>query len=220
MKPVTVFIVDDNFIARRGLRSALESEECITVAGESSAGAEAVRSLQELDVDVILMDIRMSDMDGIQTTLELLRVRPEAKVLRLTVVDDPVMLANSLIAGARGYLVYGHFTPDCLTGAVRTVASGGTVQVPPVSSLFPGVVNSVAREMREKGAAARQALTPRENEVLRLIAAGHENREIAAALHIEEKTVKNHINSIYSKLDIDNRQEAVLYVLDMELNRG
>ncbi len=211
MNITRVFIVDDNFIARRGLRSTLETEAGINVVGEASTGVEAIGSLPVSDVDVVLMDIRMPELGGINTAAELLRQAPDLKILMLTVVDDPFTLAGALAAGAAGYLVYGHFSPEQLAEAVFRVAAGETVCLPPLTDLFP----VEGGEAAEAGIGARiSALTPRELEVLKLIAAGRENREIAQALGIEEKTVKNHINSIYSKLGISNRQQALLCMLD------
>jgi DNA-binding NarL/FixJ family response regulator len=209
MKAIRVFIVDDNFIARRGLRSTLESEEDISVVGEASTGVEAIRIMPASGVDVVLMDIRMPDVNGIETTARLLGHNPELKILMLTVVDDPFVLAGALAAGAGGYLVYGHFTPDQLVEAVFKASAGETVCLPSLPDLLP----EEARQLAEGKGAGEVALTHREAGVLDLIAAGKENREIAETLRIEEKTVKNHINSIYSKLGISNRQQAVWYVL-------
>jgi len=212
MKHLRIFIVDDNFIARRGLSSTLGSQDGITIAGESSTGTETLRIIKQVEADVVLMDIRMSGLDGIKTTLELKRLMPEIKVLVLTVVDDPIILAHALNAGASGYLVYGHFTPDSLVAAVRTIADGGSAGTPPLEELFPEVGTK-----HDQDKAAIQKLTAREDEVLRMIATGCDNREIARGLNIEEKTVKNHINNIYSKLAITNRQQAVLFTLSAKI---
>ena len=163
---------------------------------------------------MVLMDIRMPDVNGIETAARLLSHSPELKILMLTVVDDPFVLAGALAAGAGGYLVYGHFTPEQLAESVFKAAAGETVRLPSLPDLFP----AEARQIADAGKGeVMAALTPRELEVLKLIAVGRENREIAEALRIEEKTVKNHINSIYSKLGISNRRQAILYVLDTGL---
>ena len=207
MSDVRIFIVDDNFVARRGLRSVLEAEDGIIVVGEASSGSEALKRLRECSVDVVLMDIRMSDIDGIETTSMLLHDNPDARILMATVIDDPVVHMNAMIAGARGYLVYGTFAPESLTDAIRAVASGQCVNIPPLP-----IEKSV--RMVENG---RSGLTQREDEILRLIAAGKDNREIAMSLGIEEKTVKNHINNIYSKIGVRNRREAIYYMLNTML---
>jgi len=212
MKPVRVLIVDDNFVARRGLRSVLEVENHIVIAGESSSGAQAISQVSKIEVDLILMDIRMPEMDGIKAIAEMPEAHGKVKILMLTVVDDPLVLANALKAGASGYLVYGHFSPDDLIQAIKAVCEGKKVTVPPLASFFPQHASS----QPEQTTLALNTLTPRENQVLNLIADGKENREIAQILAIEEKTVKNHINNIYSKLGVSSRSEAIAKVI----NRG
>lgn len=209
MNKIRVFCVDDNFVARRGLRSVLEAENDIEVVGEASSGSEALKRLRECPVDVVLMDIRMSDIDGIEATSLLLRENPEARVLMATVIEDPRVHMNAMLAGARGYLVYGHFVPESLTEAVRAVASGQRVNIPPLPK--EAVLPPVESEGNE--------LTQREAEIMKLIAAGKDNREIAASLNIEEKTVKNHINNIYSKLHVNTRQEAIYFILNSMLRK-
>ena len=209
---IKVLIVDDNFIVRRGLRSFLEIEGDITVAGEASSGEEAVDLMHETAADVVLMDIRMSGIDGIESTRRILRERPDVKVLMLTVMDDPVFLAKAILTGASGYLIYGHFAPASLRDAIKKVVSGGVVYIPPVSTFMEA--GSGNGDVSEGGELlAEGSLTGREEEIIKLIATGKENREIAAALHIEEKTVKNHINNIYSKINVTNRQEAIFYMI-------
>jgi DNA-binding NarL/FixJ family response regulator len=200
---ISVFLVDDNFVARRGLRSVLESEDSIVISGEASSGTEAIKRLRESPADVILMDIRMPDIDGIETTSRLLHDNPDARILIMTVIEDPSVHVNAMLAGARGYMVYGHFAPDSLTESIRAVAQGQYVNVPSLpSDANSGVSNTP------------DTLTQREEEILKLIAAGKDNRDIAAALKIEEKTVKNHINNIYSKIGVNNRTEAIYYMLN------
>jgi DNA-binding NarL/FixJ family response regulator len=204
MSTIRVFIVDDNFVARRGLRSVLEAEDGIAVVGEASSGSEALKRLSECPADVVLMDIRMSDIDGIEATSALLREKPNVRILMATVVEDPVVHMNAMLAGARGYLVYGHFAPESLTDAIRAVASGQRVNIPKIPE--EASIRKVESE--------NSGLTQREDEIMRLIAAGKDNREIAASLNIEEKTVKNHINNIYSKIGVRNRREAIYYMLN------
>ncbi len=204
MNAIRVFIVDDNFVARRGLRSVLEAEDGIAVVGEASSGSEALKRLRECPADVVLMDIRMSDIDGIEATAMLLREKPDARVLMATVIEDPVVHMNAMLAGARGYLVYGHFAPESLTDAIRAVAAGQRVNIPPIPE------ETSVRKFESE----RCGLTQREDEIMRLIAAGKDNREIAASLNIEEKTVKNHINNIYSKIGVRSRREAIYYMLN------
>jgi len=210
MRHTTLLIVDDNPVIRQGLRSLFDAEDRIEVVGEASTGAEAIRWVRKYSADVVLMDIRMPIVDGIRATAEILRIRPEAKILILTVSEDPRDLARSLHAGAKGYLVYSRFAPEELLNAVYAVASGE--EIPP----SPAVVLALA-DLPEDESRAQflqdhprvDPLTARETEILDLIAEGRSNAEIAQSLAIEEKTVKNHITRLYSKLNIGSRYEAI-----------
>ena len=214
MNRIRVLIVDDNFVARRGLRSFLQLESDILVAGEASKGREAVEWITENSADVVLMDVRMPGMDGIRSTTEILKIRPETKILMLTVVEDQATILRALLAEARGYLVYGQFTPEELSGAIRAVASGGTRVTPPIDRNLLEQIKQSSEQVRDiSEMESMEPLTARERDILGLIAAGKGNRDIAEALGIEEKTVKNHINNIYSKLHIKNRYEAISYML-------
>jgi len=218
MDHITLLIVDDNFVVRMGIRSLLQLQKDIVILGEASTGQEAIQRVQESPVDVVLMDLRMPDMNGIRATAEILRIRPESKVLVLTVVEDPVYLAQAILVGAAGHLVYGHFTSEMLIEAIRTVRSGHTIITPSVASVLLDLANSAITDTQYKTALTTSTpLTPRESEILNLIASGKGNRDIAEILHIEEKTVKNHINNIYSKLHIKSRYEAIRHVLRQPL---
>lgn len=214
MKPVSILIVDDNFVARRGLRSFLTTHDNIHIAGEAVNGREAIAWVQEHDVDLVLMDVRMPDTDGIKATAEITRINPEIKVIMLTVVEDQAVLVQALLAGARGYLVYGRFTPDDLVIAIRKVQAGGSALEPEVSPALLDHIRSHAEEISGTSDMEKmEPLTSREKEILGLIATGKGNRDIADVLGIEEKTVKNHINNIYSKLQIKSRYQAIAYML-------
>lgn len=191
----------------------MELEDDIAVLGEASTGSSAIEWIRGMPVDVILMDVRMPDKDGIEATAEIVKIRPETKVLMLTVVEDQTTLLKAVLAGARGYLVYGQFTPEGLTEAIRAVASGGGTTIPNVApQMLDQIWNSVTRVHNIAELESREPLTAREEEILGLIAAGKGNPEIAITLSIEEKTVKNHINNIYSKLQIKSRYEAISYM--------
>jgi len=191
----------------------LQLEDEIVVLGEASTGRAAIEWIRETSVDVVLMDVHMPDKDGIGATTEILKIRPEAKVLMLTVVDKQVTLLRALLAGAKGYLVYGQFTPEGLIEAIHTVASGGTMITPPIApALLDHIRTSVTSVHDIAELENMEPLTPREEEILDLIALGKGNRDIAITLNIEEKTVKNHINNIYSKLQIKSRYEAISYM--------
>jgi len=210
----TILIVDDNFVARRGLRGFLQTETGITVTGEASTGRAAVEWVNEKPVDVVLMDVRMPDTDGITATAEILKLRPETRVMMLTVIEEQPVILKSLLAGANGYLVYGRFTPEELVKAIRTIVAGGTIAIPPLS---PALLENIQHHINSAGDITEmermEPLTAREKEILSLIAVGKGNREIADALNIEEKTVKNNINNIYSKLQLKSRYEAISYML-------
>jgi DNA-binding NarL/FixJ family response regulator len=214
MSRINILIVDDNFVARRGLRSFLETESDIAVVGEASTGRTAIEWVKGNSADVVLMDVRMPDTDGIVATAEIAKLRPETKVLMLTVVEEQAALLRALLSGARGYMVYGRFSPDELVGAIRAVAGGEMMTRPQVA---PALLDNIQSHIKESHGVAEmeimEPLTEREKEILNLIALGRGNREIADTLDIEEKTVKNHINNIYSKLQIKSRYEAISYML-------
>ena len=214
MSQITVLIVDDNFVARRGLRSLFQKESDITVKGEASTGRAAVDWMVNNAADVVLMDVRMPDKDGIEATAEILKLRPGTKVLMLTVVEDQATLLRALLAGARGYLVYGRFTPEELIKAIHITGTGGIIAIPPIApALLASIQSHVAGANELTEMESMEPLTAREKDILGLIALGRGNQEIAATLSIEEKTVKNHINNIYSKLQIKSRYEAISYML-------
>jgi DNA-binding NarL/FixJ family response regulator len=214
MNKISVLIVDDNFVARRGLRSLLQTEPDIVIAGEASTGRAAVDWMKTGSADVILMDVRMPDTDGISATGEILKLRPESRIMMLTVMEEQPVILKALLAGAKGYLVYGRFTPEELVKAVHIIKDGGAIAIPPVA---PALLKNIREHIDAAGGftdmAGMEPLTARESEILALIALGKGNKEIAAALEIEEKTVKNNINNIYSKLQIKSRYEAISYML-------
>jgi DNA-binding NarL/FixJ family response regulator len=210
MGDVSLLIVDDNTVIRQGLRSLLEPEDRIEVVGEASTGAEAIQWMKKHSAGVVLMDIRMPIIDGVDATSEILRAKPEARILILTVSEDPKTLARSLHAGARGYLVYSRFSPEDLLEAVYAVASGE--EIPPSPAVALALADLPEEESRVEYLREQQLadpLTTREIEILDLIAEGKSNAEIAEALAVEEKTVKNHITRLYSKLNISSRYEAI-----------
>jgi len=213
MSQTTVLIVDDNFVARRGLRSFLQAEAGITVIGEASTGRAAVEWIKDKPADVILMDVSMPDTDGIAATSEILKLKPETKILMLTVIEEQATLLRALLAGAKGYLVYGRFKPEELIEAIRVIGTGSTIAIPPIApALLENIQTHLTSVQDIADMESLEPLTAREKEILSLIAVGKGNREIANTLHIEEKTVKNHINNIYSKLQIKSRYEAISYM--------
>lgn len=214
-RPLRLVVVDDNFVMRAGLRSALELEPGIEVAAEGENGQEAVRLFEELQPDVILMDFRMPRLNGIEATRQIVTRQPQARVLITTWNEEPQTLIEAILAGAKGYLVHGRFSLPELIGAVRAVADGGALITPSLAPVLLDLVKAKAEQPAEPALEAggesslEQLLTRRERNILELVQQGKSNREIAQALVIEEKTVKNHINSIYSKLQLRNRYEAI-----------
>jgi len=207
--------VDDNPVVRRGLRSILEPEQDILVRGEAATGEEALRQLQGKPFDVILLDIRLPDRDGVETAASILAMSPECKILMLTVVDDPSTLIRAILVGAKGYLVYGSFSPEELAPAIRTVYSGGAIITPSLASSLLDFVRENLKPGKGETLLPVHPLTEKEQRILELIALGKTNAEIARLMGIKEKTVKNHINNIYSKLCIRTRSQAIALGLQL-----
>lgn len=203
-----VVVVDDQTLVRQGIRSLLEVAE-VEVVGEADDGQAALDVIVAARPDVVLLDLRMPRYDGIWA-LERLRERGiETPVLVLTTFNDDDLVLKALRAGARGYLLK-DVTVEQLTGAVRALAGGGTF-------IAPSITDRLLRAIRSgpvpAAAAPAQELTERELEVMRLVAEGYSNREIAGALFLAEGTVKNHVSTILLKLDARDRTNAVLRAL-------
>jgi DNA-binding NarL/FixJ family response regulator len=201
--PVRVLLADDSFIVRGGLRKALEALPGFTVVGEASSGREAFALAHQLQPDIVLMDLRMPDGDGIDTTSRITRDLPAIRTLVVTWSDDPAHLRDALFAGAKGYLVHGRFDPGELAAAMLALARDDIPMMPVIAA---GILAESGRVARMSPAGE---LTKRELEILALVQRGRRNREIAQQMGVEEKTVKNHINSIYSKLGFASRAEAM-----------
>ncbi len=213
---IRVLLVDDQELIRSGLRSILREQFGFKVVGECGHGGEVAGAVGAFTPDVVLMDARMPLVDGIEATRRL-RAEPQAPpVLALTTFDDDEVLAGMLRAGAAGFVLKGVPAED-LQRAVRTVAAGEAWLDPSIT----GRVLEVFRDAPEPGSAdaAVSSLTARELEVLRLIGAGLTNDEIAAKLFLTPGTVKSHVNHIFSKLDLRNRVEAVIFAFDHRLAR-
>ena len=200
-EPIRVVIADDSFIVRAGLRDAVESIQGFSVVGDAKTGAEAFVLAHALHPDIVLMDLRMPDGDGISTTKRITRELPSIRTLAVSWSDEPSDVRDALYAGAKGYLVHGRFDPAELANAMRALATDDVSMMPIIAA---GIL---AESERQDAATAR--LTKRESEILRLVQRGRRNREIAQEVGLEEKTVKNHINSIYAKLGIASRVEAM-----------
>jgi DNA-binding NarL/FixJ family response regulator len=214
---VRVLLVDDDDLMRAGITAVLSSDETIEVVGEAPDGRLAVERAIALRPDVVLMDVRMPNLDGIAATRELLAVSPDAKVVILTTFEQDDYIFGALGAGASGFLLK-RTRPEELIAAIHTVAAGDSL-------LSPSVTRTVIQRMAgqpapDASAAARlDELTPREREVLELIARGLSNGEIAAALFVEESTVKTHVGRILKKLRLRDRVHAVILAYESGLTR-
>jgi len=208
---IRVIIADDHTLVRKGIVNLLELTDDVKVVGEASDGEEALRLLEELRPDVALLDVRMPKLDGI-AALEKARAKKLApKAILLTTFDDDEALARGIAAGIAGFLLK-DVSLDVLARAIRDVAAGKTLIDPAVTQAARSAVQNAALDF-DDGEQLVDPLTEREREVLRLIAAGMNNREIGDALHVAEGTVKNHTSSILSKLGVRDRTRAVLKAL-------
>ena len=206
---VRVLIVDDDDLMRAGLRGILSNDPAIEIVGEAGDGAEAVYRTRLLTPDVVLMDVRMPGLDGISATRDLLAAFPETRVVILTTFEQDDYIFGALRAGASGFLLK-RTSPEELVAAVHTIAAGDSL-------LSPSVTSRVIERMAQQpgpdaaGDALLEELTPREREVLELVARGLSNAEIAAVLTIEESTVKTHVKRLLGKLDVRDRVQAVIF---------
>jgi len=215
--PVHVLLVDDDDLMRAGLRSVLSSDETIEVVGEAGDGRAAIEQAHELRPDVVLMDVRMPNLDGISATREVLAARPEAKVIILTTFEEDDYIFGALNAGASGFLLK-RTSPEELIRALHTVASGDSLLSPSVTRR---VIERMAKEPAPDTSSSERLdeLTPREREVLELVARGLSNTEIATALVIEESTVKTHVKRILMKLRLRDRVQAVIFAYENGVTR-
>ncbi|BFV56658.1 response regulator transcription factor [Kitasatospora sp. CMC57] len=203
---IRVLLVDDHQVVRRGLRTFLEVQDDIEVVGEAADGAEGVEKTEALGPDVVLMDLKMPGVDGIEA-LKLLKERGSAaRVLIVTSFTEHRTMVPALRAGAAGY-VYKDVDPEALAGAIRSVHAGHVLLQPELAAAL--LSDDTPRAPQGRGG----TLTEREREVLSHIADGRSNREIARALHLSEKTVKTHVSNILMKLDLADRTQAALWAV-------
>ena len=208
--PVRVLVADDQALFRRGVVVVLSSSDGIEVAGEAGDGEEAVAKAQELEPDVVLMDVRMPRLSGIEATRHIRRLLPATEVLMLTVSDDQDDLFESLKAGANGYRLK-EGALDEIAQTVRAIVHRQAVISPSMTATLLAEFRSLASRASEHYEPAAPGLTPREMQVLQLMAKSQSNKEIAANLFISENTVKNHVRNILEKLHLHSRLEAVTY---------
>jgi len=212
MTDITVLVVDDQRLVREGISSLLDIQDGVTVLGTAVDGQEAIEKATELLPDIVLMDVRMPVLDGIAATRQIRKTLPGCQVLMLTTFDDDEYIIKSLEAGARGYLLKDIPAKD-LASAIRLTHAGIYQLAPTVAGKLIDQL-SPSKEITEPGPAATPVphnLTDRELEVLRLVATGATNREIAEELVVSEGTVKNHVSNILSSLGLRDRIQAALY---------
>jgi DNA-binding NarL/FixJ family response regulator len=212
-----VLIADDDDLMRAGLVELLAGDPAIEIVGEASTGREAVERARRHHPDVVLMDVRMPDLDGIAATRELARSAPATKVLMLTTFEQDDYIFGALRAGASGFLLK-RTRPEELIAAVHTTAAGDSLLSPSVTRR---VIDRMAQQPTPDLAdqAKLQDLTPREREVLGLVARGLPNREIARELVVEESTVRTHVKRILTKLGLHDRIQIVIFAYETGVNR-
>jgi DNA-binding NarL/FixJ family response regulator len=213
---IRVLIVDDHALFRRGLMLVLESEEGIDVVGEAEDGDEAIARAEELAPDVVLMDVRMPTMSGIEATRRLAESLPTTRIIMLTVSDEEDDLYEAIKAGATGYLLK-EISIEEVADAVRAVMQGQTLISPSMASKLIAEFANLSKLANQRSSVPAPRLTDRELDVLRLVAQGMTNREVADQLYIAENTVKNHVRNILEKLHLHSRMEAVLYAVREKL---
>jgi len=210
---IRILLVDDQTLIRQGIRLLLAGEPDLEVVGEAGNGRQALEMVTSLKPDVILMDVRMPEMDGVTATREISARFPTCAVIILTTFDDDETIFEGLRAGARGYLLK-DINADEMTAAIRTVATGGALIQPSITRKVLAEFTRLTSPLSQPGSSSPQILieplTEREMEVLRLLAEGLSNKEIAGRLVITEGTVKNHVSNLIAKLNVRDRTQAIL----------
>ncbi len=212
-----VLIADDEHLMRAGLIELLTADAGIEIVGQASTGREAIKQARQLAPDVVLMDVRMPDLDGIAATRELSQALPDVRVLILTTFEQDDYIFGALRAGASGFLLK-RTRPEELIAAVHTIAAGDALLSPSVTRrVIERMAQQPTPEMADQ--ARLDELTPREREVLGLIARGLSNREIANSLVVEESTIRTHVKRVLAKLDLRDRVQAVIFAYESGVSR-
>ena len=210
MTAIRVLVVDDHKLFRDGLSAILMNAADIEVVGEAGTGREAVTQVESLAPDVVLMDISMPDLNGIEATQQVLAAKPDTGIIMLTMLEDNDSLFAAMCAGARGYILKGADKAEVLK-TIRAVAGGEALFGPAIATRLTTLFqNSKGVTHQNEASSPFPDLTDREREVLELIAAGENNQEIAQQLHISAKTVSNHISNVFNKLQVADRAQAIV----------
>ena len=210
MTAIRVLVVDDHKLFRDGLSAILMNAADIEVVGEAGTGREAVTRVESLAPDVVLMDISMPDLNGIEATHQIVALQPDTGIIMLTMLEDNDSLFAAMCAGARGYILKGADKAEVLK-TIRAVAGGEALFGPAIATRLTTLFqNSKGVTHQNEASSPFPDLTDREREVLELIAAGENNQEIAQQLHISAKTVSNHISNVFNKLQVADRAQAIV----------
>lgn len=210
---IKVLLADDQTLIRQGLESLLSMSELITICGQASDGEEAIRRVESDQPDIVLMDIRMPIMDGIQATQRLRETHPNLPILILTTFDDHELIIKAIAAGAKGYLLK-DVSLETLVEAIQALVNGGTWLQPAITER---IVTHLTQKPTQTAPSLIEPLSDKELAVLRLMAAGLSNQEIAAGLFKSTGTIKNQVSSIMAKLSVHDRTRAVLKAIDLGL---
>jgi len=216
MKQIKVLLVDDQPLFREGLRTLLSIHPDFDVVGEASNGQEAINLVRSTGASVVLMDLQMPVLDGVATTRRLHQEQPDCRVIVLTTFDDDELVFDGLRAGAVGYLLK-DAPSEKLAEAIRVAARGETFLQPSVAAKVVAEFARLTRKTAESSNSLSEPLSERELEILRLIARGASNREVAATLFLAEGTVKNHVTNILGKLGVRDRTQAAIKAKDSGL---
>jgi DNA-binding NarL/FixJ family response regulator len=213
MDPVRLLIADDHPLFRSGVRSLLAWNDDLEIVGEATSGEEAITLAEQLQPDVILMDIKMPGLDGIEAARVILNRSPHIRLLIVTMFEDDASVFAALRAGARGYVLKGA-APDEMLRAIRSVAGGEAIFSPAIAQRL---IDYFAQVASTRPPSLLPELTEREHEILQLIVQGHTNPAIARKLAISLKTVQNHVSNVFSKLQVVDRAEAIARARDAGL---
>ena len=216
MNPIRILLTDDQALFREGLRTLLSLESDFEIVGEAANGAEAIEAARALRPDLVLMDLRMPVMGGVEATRRVREVSPQSRVLVLTTFHEDEEIFDALRAGACGYLLKD--TPSGkLAEAIRAAVRGESVLEPSVATKVVAEFNRLSTLRGAEGVASSTLLSARELDVLRHVARGRTNKEIASALHVTEGTIKNHLTNIFTRLGVMDRTQAALKARDLGL---